>query len=158
MTRYLFLLGNVEDGYSNVCSFKPNVTGNTGIETQEIIDCIIKKSKATKVIVIDSLKANNLERLTKTIQITDQGISPGSGVNNSRKEISKQTTGADVIAIGVPTVVDIKTIVNNKIKVNNNLIVTPTDIDFIIERLSVLLGEAINISLHKNYIRQNNNN
>ena len=158
VTRYLFLLGNVEDGYSNVCSFKPNVTGNTGIETQEIIDCIIKKSKATKVIVIDSLKANNLERLTKTIQITDQGISPGSGVNNSRKEISKKTTGADVIAIGVPTVVDIKTIVNNKIKVNNNLIVTPTDIDFIIERLSVLLGEAINISLHKNYIRQNNNN
>ncbi|MBQ6323692.1 MAG: GPR endopeptidase [Bacilli bacterium] len=154
VTRYLFILGNVESGYSNVCSFKPDVMGNTGIETTEIINCIIKESNATKVIIIDSLKASNLKRLTKTIQITNKGISPGSGLNSKYKEISKKTTGAEIIAIGVPTVVDIKTIS----KKEKNLIVTPTDIDFIIEKLSILIGEAINISLHKNYIRQNNNN
>lgn len=156
VTGYLFLLGDVETGYSNVCSFKPNVTGNTGIETQEIIECIIKKSNATKVIVIDSLKANSLEHLTKTIQITNSGISPGSGINNNRKEISKKTMGVDIIAIGVPTVVDIKTITKRNNSSGANLIVTPTDIDFLIEKLSLLIGEAINISLHKNYLRQNN--
>ena len=159
VTRYLTLFGDLEEGYSNVCSFTPNVMGNTGIETSDMIKSIINNIKATKVIVIDSLKTNNLSRLVKTIQITDQGISPGSGIQNNRKEISKKTMNIDIIAIGVPTVVDIKTIIENyskkEIALNDNLIVTPTNIDFIIEKLSYLISDSLNILLHKNYIRQN---
>ena len=152
VTRYLYLLGEVEEGYSNVSSFIPNVMGNTGIESIKIIKNIIKEIKATKVIIIDSLKTNNIERLTKTIQITNKGISPGSGINNNRKEINKKNMNTEIIAIGVPTVVDIRNILNI-----NDFIVTPTNIDFIIEKLSFLISNGINISLHKN-IRQNNNN
>ena len=131
---------------------------NTGIETAEIIKSIIKDSKATKVIVIDSLKTSNIKRLLKTIQITNKGISPGSGIGNNRKEISKKTVGIDIIAIGIPTVVDINSIIynytNKRIKEVDNLIVTPTNIDYMIDKLSILIGNGINNSLHKNFIRQ----
>ena len=153
ITRYLFLLGDVEEGYSNVCSFEPNVTGNTGIETFDIVETIIKQTNATKVIIIDSLKANTINNLIKTIQITDSGISPGSGINNNRKELSPKTLNTDIIAIGVPTVVDIKSLHHD---IKDNLIVTPTNIDFIIEKLALLIGKSINMSLHKDFIRQNN--
>ena len=153
VTRHLFLLGEVEEGYSNVSSFIPNVMGNTGIETSEIIKCIVKEIKPTKVVVIDSLKTNNIERLAKTIQITNQGISPGSGIGNKRKEISKKTINAEVIAIGIPLVVDISSLAN---KINKEMIVTPTNIDLLVEKLSLLIGNGINISLHENFIRQNN--
>lgn len=156
VTRYLFLLGDVEDGYSNVSSFVPNVMGNTGIETADIVKSIIKQTKATKVIMIDSLKTNTLNRLTHTIQITDKGICPGSGIYNNRVEISKKTMGIDVISIGVPTVVDICSILKEG-EIEDSFIVTPTDIDFIIEKLGILIGNGINIYLHDNFIRQNNN-
>ncbi len=160
VTRYLTLFGEIEEGYSNVCSFIPDVMGNTGIETADIIKSIINDTKATKVIVIDALKTNHINRLVKTIQITNQGISPGSGIQNNRAEISKKTMNIDIIAIGVPTVVDIKTIIENYIKediiIEDNLMVTPTNIDFLIEKLSYLISDGLNLSLHKNYIRQNN--
>ncbi|MBR2678796.1 MAG: GPR endopeptidase [Bacilli bacterium] len=146
VTRYLFSIGKVEQGYSNVCSFSPNVTGNTGIETADLIKSIIKETKVTKVIVIDSLKTNDFERLIKTIQITDKGISPGSGIGNNRQEVSEKTMKVSIIAIGVPTVLSLK----------DNYIVTPTSIDFIIEKLAHLIGNGINITLHKNFIRHNN--
>ena len=155
VTRYLFLLGEVEEGYSNVCTFIPNVMGNTGIETANIVKSIIQETKATKVIIIDSLKTTNLNRLNKTIQITNKGISPGSGIYNNRQEISKKTMNIDVIAIGVPTVVELNNLLEKQYK--EKLIVTPTNIDFIIEKLAILIGNGINISLHKNFIRQNNN-
>lgn len=151
-TRYLFELGDVEDGFSNVSIYKPDVIGNTGIESKTIIKSIIKEIKPTKVIIIDSLKANNRERLTKTIQITNSGINPGSGINNSRGEISKRTVNCEVIAIGIPTVVDMSN--NNE----DSFIVTPTNIDFVIEKLSSLLANSLNKSLHKNYNRQINSN
>ena len=158
VTSYLFLLGDVSKEYSNVSSFTPNVMANTGIETAEIIKSIIKDSEATKVIVIDSLKTSNIKRLLKTIQITNKGISPGSGIGNNRKEISKKTVGIDIIAIGIPTVVDINSIIynytNKRIKEVDNLIVTPTNIDYMIDKLSILIGNGINNSLHKNFIRQ----
>ena len=158
-TSHLFLIGEVENGYSNVSKFNPSVIGNTGIESYELIKSIIKIIKPTKVIIIDSLKANNISRLTKTIQITNSGINPGSGINNDRGELSKKTLGIDVVVIGIPTVVDIKTIIkdttNTKINIKDNLIVTPTNIDYLIERLSLLLSNSINKSLHQNYYRQN---
>ena len=161
VTRYLEEFGSIEEGYSNVCVYKPDVSGNTGIESTIIIKNIIKEMKPTKVIMIDSLKANDLNRLTKTIQITSKGINPGSGIYNDRGELSKNTLGVDVISIGIPTVVDIKTIIettiNKKIQLKNNFIVTPTNIDFVIERLSYLLGNTLNQTIHKNYLRQNKN-
>lgn len=151
-TKYLFDLGEVEEGYSNVSIYKPDVIGNTGIESITIINSIINEVKPTKVIIIDSLKASNIERLTKTIQITNSGINPGSGINNSRGEISKKTINREVIAIGIPTVVDIKSLVKDSSK--ESFIVTPTNIDFVIERLSLLISKSVNTNLHKNYNRQ----
>ena len=151
-TRYLFELGDVEEGYTNVSIYKPDVMGNTGIESIAIIKSIVKDINPTKIIIIDSLKASNKERLIKTIQITNSGINPGSGINNSRGEISKKTIGCDVIAIGIPTVVDMST------NVKENFIVTQTNIDFVIERLSSLIASSLNKSLHKNYNRQINDN
>lgn len=150
VTSYLFSLGEVEAGYSKVCSFIPNVTGNTGIETSDIIKSIIKETKATKVIVIDALKTNDIDKLCKTIQITNKGISPGSGIGNTRKEISEATMNIPIIAIGVPTVLDIKGLTKD------SFIVTPTNIDFVVRKLASLLGNGINITLHKNFIRHNN--
>jgi len=160
VTRHLYLLGDVDPDYSNVCKFEPSVTGDTGIETISVLKSIIKESKATKVIIVDSLKASKVERLNRIIQITNKGINPGSGINNDRGEISKKTMGVDIIAIGVPTVVDVKTIIEGILKeevsLNNNLIVTPTNIDFIITKLGLLIGKGINIVLHKDFKRQNN--
>ena len=153
VTRYLFLLGEVEKGYSNVCTFIPNVMGNTGIETSNIITSIINETNASKVVIIDSLKTNSIKRLNKTIQITNSGIKPGSGIGNTRKEISKKTTNKEIIAIGVPTVINMKSTIEEK----EELIVTPTNIDYLIDKLSLLLGNSLNKTLHKNFIRQNNN-
>lgn len=160
VTRHFFLLGDTDHNYSNVSKFQPSVMGETGIESVKILKTIIKEIKATKVIIIDSLKASKIERLNRIIQITDSGIHPGSGINNNRGEVSKKTMNADIIAIGVPTVVDVKTILEDLLKeeitLKENLIVTPTDIDFLIEKLSLLLANGINIVLHKDFKRQNN--
>lgn len=221
VTRYLYALGEVEEGYQNVASLAPEVTSTTGIETSELIKSLSKDIKAKLLIVIDALAASSLSRVNKTIQITNTGIHPGSGVGNNRKEISKETLGIPVIAIGVPTVVDAATIVsdtfkymqkqfsfklnnynNNSLKlvpvtnqdytteetqlskedkkeilgevgtltedefkqliyevlspINYNLMVTPTEIDFIIERLALLIGNGINKSLHKHFNPTNN--
>lgn len=157
VTRYLKIYSSIDKDYTNVAIYKPDVIGNTGIESLDIIKSIIKKIKPTKLIVIDSLKANNLSRLNKTIQITDSGIHPGSGIFNNRGEISKKTMNCEVFAIGIPTVVDIYTIIseyNKNPELRENFIVTPTNIDYLVERLSYLLGDTLNILLHKNYLRQ----
>lgn len=160
VTRHLFLLGDTDPSYSNVCKFTPSVIGETGIDSISILKSIIKDSKATKVIIIDALKASKVNRLNKIIQITNSGIHPGSGINNNRGEVSKKTMKVDIIAIGVPTVVDVKTIVEDLLKeeimLNENLIVTPTNIDFIIEKLGLLIGNGLNMFLHKDFKRQNN--
>ena len=150
----ILVTSNLEriDGFSNVSCFSPNVIANTGIDSIKIIKALIKEIKATKLIVIDSLKTNNMDNLVKTIQITDRGIAPGSGIENNRCEINKKKVGCDVIAIGIPTVVDIRSIINKK---DENYIVTPTNIDYLIEKLSLILANGINMALHKN-IRQNN--
>ena len=153
VTRHLKLLNVLDKDYSVVSTFKPSVMGTTGIESIDLIKNIIKDIKATKVIAIDALKASKIERLVKTIQITDSGIHPGSGINNNRGEISKNTMETDVISIGIPTVVDIKTILESileeEIELDENLILTPTVIDYQIEKLSKLLSISINKTLHK---------
>lgn len=140
------------------------VTGKTGIETGEYLNSIIKKIKPNALIAIDALASRRLSRLGCTIQISDTGISPGAGVGNNRTKLTKESLGIPVIGIGVPTVVDASTLVldlfdtedikfSNQLKstVNPNgrqMVVTPKEIDLIINRASELIALAINYALH----------
>lgn len=117
ITRHLFELEShqVEEGYRPVSSITPGVMGLTGIETSDIIFGVVEKSQPDFVIAIDALASRSIERVNATIQISDTGIHPGSGVGNKRKELSKETLGVPVISIGVPTVVDAVTITSDAI-------------------------------------------
>jgi spore protease len=117
ITRHLFELQpeNVEEGYRSVSALAPGVMGLTGIETSDIILGIVEKTKPDFVLAIDALASRSIERVNSTIQISDTGIHPGSGVGNKRKELSKETLGIPVIAIGVPTVVDAVSITSDSI-------------------------------------------
>ena len=201
-----------------VCAVTPNVTGVTGIETTDLIKGVVEASKPDFVIVIDALAASSISRVNHTIQMGNTGINPGSGIGNSRKEISHETLNIPVIAIGVPTVVDAATLVtdtvsflekhyayqkqyqkskahklaigttnylNKKVAVDNkekkdllgmvgtlnedelkslfievltpigyNLMVTPKEIDFTLEKFAELIGLGINIVLNENILKE----
>lgn len=117
VTRHLleYVPEEVDEGVRPVCAVAPGVLGITGIETGEIIKGIVDKIKPDVIIAVDALASRKLERVNTTIQIADTGISPGSGVGNKRMELSKDTLGIPVIAIGVPTVVDAATMANDTI-------------------------------------------
>lgn len=159
ITNHIYELGLLDKKYKRVCSIIPGVYAKTGIETSSIIESIVNKIKPSIVVIIDSLASASIDRLNKTIQITDTGINPGSGIGNKRKEISIDTLHIPVIAIGVPTVVSIDNIVydilNNfdgkysskkidNILNNYDLVVTPVEIDFIIDCLSIVISKSIN--------------
>lgn len=215
VTKHIFdLTGSLEEGYRITTCLIPGVMGTTGIETSDIISSVVAKTKPDFLLVIDALASDSVDRLLKTIQITNTGINPGSGIGNNRKELSKEIYNIPVIAIGVPTVVDATTIVSdtlnymkkhfsyniknkdslidklipsskiNYLKNNNytlskeetsyflgalgnlstkekkllindvltpighNLVVTPKEIDFIVQKLTDLISEGINFSLH----------
>lgn len=116
----------------------PGVLGTTGIDTCEIIKGIVEKTSPDAVIVIDALAAKEMHRISHTIQITNTGIIPGSGVKNDRNAINKESLGIPVIAVGVPTVAGIPSMIDE------NFMVTPNTIDDIITNLSRLIAEAIN--------------
>lgn len=120
---------------------EPGVTGKTGVESTEQIKCIADHINADFIIAVDSLACSETERLCRTIQITDAGICPGAGVDNSRKELSQHTTGRKVIAIGVPTVTDYE---NSEEK----LMVTPRNIDIITDDYAKLIGKGISAVLN----------
>lgn len=115
VTNHLFELQYemVAEGYRRVSAISPGVMGVTGMETSDIILSIIETFKPSFVLVIDALASRSIERINETIQLTDTGIHPGSGVGNKRRELSKETLGIPVIAIGVPTVVDAVTIASD---------------------------------------------
>ena len=213
VTRHLFLLGEeVAEGIKEVSGLSPGVMANTGIETSDYIKSLVKEIKPDVIIAVDALAAGTIERVNKSIQITDTGIHPGSGVGNTRKEISNKTLGIPVVAVGVPTVVESSVIVYDTINylfkhisyikdnqdknkliinrsnylkkiqnknltlqekkdilgvvgelsevdkkslidevltsVNYNFIVTPKEIDFVIEKLSTVISNGINKSIH----------
>ena len=215
ITKYLFDMegAEVEPGIRNVSGFVPGVMGSTGIESSDVILGIVEKTKPDFILAIDALASSSMERLSKTIQMTDTGIHPGSGVGNSRKEISQATIGIPVIAIGIPMVVDLATIVSDTIHyflrqmsynkenyskgshkltpvtarnylkhqehlskeekekllgmvgtlseeaikslmfevltpIGFNMMVTPKEVDFVVDYLSEVLGKSINQSLH----------
>lgn len=164
-----------------VSAISPGVLGITGIETMEILNGIVQNIKPKMLIVIDALATRKLERISSSIQIADTGIVPGAGVNNARKEISINTLGIPVIAIGIPTVVDLATITNDCINIfienlqqkamsnstlnelkekdnyeeikealipkDYNMIVTPKEIDKLIDNMSEIVARGINKSM-----------
>lgn len=128
------------------------VLGQTGIETAELIDAVMEKVQPECVIAVDALACSDVNRLGRTVQLSDAGISPGSGVQNKRRELSEKTLGVPVIAIGIPTVVDMHTIVSNYTgnEISGelpNMMVTPRDIDRLIERSASMLAAGINMAL-----------
>ena len=152
-----------------ISSLVPGVTAMTGMETAEIIKGVVEQTQPDVVLVVDALAARSTKRLNRTIQISDTGIHPGSGVGNHRNAITRESLGIPVIAIGVPTVVDAATIVGDAIESMirengekntlfhrdhpkaiselNNMYVTSKDIDETVKRLSFTISEAINIAL-----------
>ena len=116
VTHHLYNMGiKVDESYKDISAISPGVTGESGIETSDIIIKLVDIVKPDFLIVIDALASTSVTRVNKTIQMSDTGISPGSGIGNSRKEISLEVVKVPVIAIGIPTVVDAVTIVSDTI-------------------------------------------
>lgn len=139
----------------------PGVMAQTGIETSEILESLADRIKPDVVIAIDALAARSYSRLNKTIQISDTGITPGSGVGNHRNEITQHTIGVPVLAIGVPTVISVPAIIydvfgeksleNVSENIDEEFIsmhVTPKNIDESMKRISYTISEGINHLLH----------
>ncbi len=131
VTRHLYThMPQSVEHLSPVCALAPGVLGITGMETGEIIKGVAERVKPDLIIVVDALASRRAERVCTTIQLTDTGISPGSGVGNSRKAIDKETIGVPVIAIGVPMVVDAATIANDTIDLVIDTLTKSSDGDF----------------------------
>lgn len=168
----------LDETYGTVCAIVPGVLGTTGIETTDIIKGVCDKIKPELVICVDALATRSVNRISTTVQISDTGISPGSGVENKREKIDEKSIGAKVISIGVPTVVDAATIASDSIDAileNNselaefcegirrrdiikkalsgsekNMMVTPKDIDLVVRRAAKVVADGINLALHGN--------
>lgn len=141
----------------------PGVAGQTGMETSEMIKSLVKIIHPSCVVVVDALAARSLSRLGRTIQIADSGISPGAGVFNNRNELSYDSLGVPVVSVGIPTVVDCRTLISDigqeideeteeKIKVHGNpMIVTPKEIDLLVQKAAGILSMAINKALQPDF-------
>ena len=183
ITRHikLYLPQYIDQNARAISAISPGVLGTTGIESAEIIRGIVDKVKPKMIIAIDSLCSKNVSRINKSIQISDTGIVPGGGVGNARDELSEKTLGIPVIALGVPTVVEMASITNdcldmfiedlqkkaesndvlNRLKDEDNyekikqalipndynFIVTPKEIDDLIDAMKDILARGINEAL-----------
>lgn len=134
-------------GLKSVSVICPNVLGKTGIEATEIIASAVDIVKPQIVIAVDALASNNVSRLFKTVQLCNTGITPGSGVKNSRKELNEKTLGVTVIAIGVPTVADASVLMDSDKKIMADLFVTPKEVDLLSNRISDILSSVLNVFL-----------
>ena len=115
VTRHIFKNYNkdYDDDFTEVAALSPGVMGITGIETSETVKAIVDTIKPDRVVAIDALASRKMDRVNSTIQISTAGIAPGGGVGNKRKALNKEYLGVDVIAIGVPTVVDAATLTSD---------------------------------------------
>ena len=145
-----------------VAVMNTGVTGQTGIETGEYILSVVKRIRPNAVVAIDALASRRLERLGTTLQISDAGISPGAGVGNHRTRINSEAIGVPVISIGVPTVVDVRTLAGDLLTntgesaddlpaLTKDMVVIPREIDLLTERASRLLGFALNAALQDRF-------
>ena len=183
VTRHIikYLPQYVDEGTRPVSAISPGVLGTTGIETVEILKGIVDNIHPKLLIVIDALASRSIDRISSTIQISDTGIVPGAGVGNTRQEISQNTLGIPVVALGIPTVVELATLVSdgidifidrlqekaesneylNKLQQNDkyeevkealnvgdyNMIVTPKEIDDLIENMKDIVARGINFAV-----------
>ena len=183
VTRHIikYLPQYVEEGTRPVSAISPGVLGTTGIETVEILKGIVENTTPKLLIVIDALASRSIERISSTIQISDTGIVPGAGVGNTRQEISQGSLGIPVVAIGIPTVVELATLVSDGIDIfidrlqekaesneylnklqqedkyeevkealnvgEYNMIVTPKEIDDLIENMKDVVARGINYAV-----------
>lgn len=174
----------IDERIRPVCAASPGVLGLTGIETGEIVKGLTDRIKPNLVIAIDALCSHKVERVNTTIQLCDTGITPGEGIGNKRRAIDDKTLGIPVIAIGVPTVVNAATIAREAIesvaekleesrgievfdsksasetmyKITSetlgNLIVAPKEVDSVIDDISRVIANGINIALHEGITMQ----
>lgn len=156
------------DRMNLISALEPGVMAKTGMETAEIVKGVVAETAPDVVLVIDALAARSTKRLNRTIQISNTGIQPGSGVGNHRNALTEESLGVPVIAIGIPTVVDAATIVNDalerlleeeteevgyvdrhplKLPELNNMYMTGKDVDALIKRVSYTVSEGINQAL-----------
>ena len=160
VTNHLFsyFQNDLSTDIKKVCVFTPKVMGQTGLESADLVKAVVDLYKPNVVIAIDALASSSIKRINKVIQLSDTGISPGSGVGNYRKEITEKSLKCKVIAIGVATVVEANNIIkelmpevtihDNK---NYNLILTPKEIDEDIEHISTIISNAINKYVHGDF-------
>lgn len=135
----------------------PGVMGQTGMETLEIVQGIVRQTRPDLIVAVDALAARSLKRLNSTIQITDTGICPGSGVFNDRKGLNKETLGVPVIGVGIPTVVDAATIAAEALGEEDakgfgrlrEMFVTPKDVDETLKILSDTVARSINMAVEE---------
>lgn len=149
----------------SVSALAPGVVGQTGIETSEIISGAVEKAAPGLVIAIDALASRSVERLAATVQLSNTGIAPGSGIGNCRKAINKDTLGVPVISIGVPTVVDSSTLImdllskadirglpddlEKKLENGKSFFVTLKDSDIAISEMARLIASSVNAALSR---------
>lgn len=164
----------IDERAGTISAIAPGVLGVTGLETMEVIRGIVENIKPSLVVAIDALAARQLSRISTTIQLSDAGIAPGSGIGNKRKEISKETLGVSVIAIGVPMVcfantiaVDLieQAVANTKMKFSKGqmdqvfsaimqqsageMVVTPKESDVIVEYCAGVIADSMNLTFHR---------
>lgn len=169
VTRHIkeMMPDEIDESVRSVSALAPSVMAVTGIETTEIVKGVAEKVKPSIIIAIDALAARSVQRLGRTIQIADTGINPGSGVGNNRKELSENTLGVPVVAIGVPMVVDAVTlatdcmetvageenreklaeICNRTAAGSAEMVVTPKNVDSLAERSARIIANGINLAL-----------
>jgi len=169
VTRHIFqeLPDSVDDRMRPVCAIAPGVLGVTGIETLEMVSALVERVKPRAVIAIDSLAARDVGRVGTAIQLTDTGIQPGSGVGNHRRALNQAAVGAPVVAVGVPTVIYASTIVRDALgklggepedldkltdemlrNATGDMIVTPREVDDLVEDVAGIVALGINQALH----------
>ena len=184
ITRHLleYMPEVLDENTREVSAISPGVLGTTGIETMEILKGIVDNVKPKLVIIIDALASRNIERISSSVQLADTGIVPGAGVGNARKELTENTLGIPVIAMGIPTVVEAATIAAdsltlfikkaqengesndflNKLQEEDkykiikeilapeeyNFIVTPKEIDNLIEKMKDIVARGINFAIN----------
>ena len=148
--------------FRTVTAVRAGVLGTTGMESAELVSALTGRLRPDRVIALDALAARRLDRLCRTVQISDTGIVPGSGVGNHRSALNRETLGVPVVAIGVPTVVEAATLVSElasragaenldprRFGTEGDMIVTPRDIDRSVHDAAKLIGYAVNLALHE---------
>lgn len=167
VTSHLKRMNQLEKNMQNVLALAPGVMSQTGLETVDIVSNISKTVKPKLVIVIDALASKSLNRLNKTIQLNNTSIAPGAGIGNFRKKFDKNTLGTNIVAIGVPTVVDIRSVLYDALNSftkdlpetlpfsfedeTMQFMVTPKEIDQNIIDISSVIADGLNLAFHNSY-------